>query len=139
ADRTVSHRTAIIDQQMTAQVGLVLEFLDEVTVRAGKEPPVEIARIVAGRVLAVLGELDGEPVIGAAMAPVPESFHHDTGAQFQIPDRHQRLRVDQGTRTLLERRDTRPGRSRGHSAKPPAELEDSPVSTIPGMIRNASG
>ena len=47
AERAVAHRAAEIDQQMAAQVRLVLEPLDVVAVGAGVQPPVEIPRIVA--------------------------------------------------------------------------------------------
>ena len=55
---------------MAAQVGLVLEAFEVVAVGAGEQPPVEIPRIVAGRVLAILAELDREAVIRAAVQPL---------------------------------------------------------------------
>jgi len=92
AKRAVIHRAAVVHEQVAAEVGFVLEFLDVVTVAAREEPPVEIARIVTGRILAILGELDGEPVIRTAMNAMPESLDHDAGAEFEVLDGHQGLR-----------------------------------------------
>src|SRR5437773_4604437 len=80
-ERTVGHRTAVIDQQVAAQIRLILEFLDEVTVGAGVEPPVQVTGIVAGGVLSILGKLDGETVVGAAVQAVPRSEEHTSELQ----------------------------------------------------------
>src|SRR3954462_14784619 len=55
--RAVAHRAAVINHQVTTEVGFILEFLDEVTVTASKNPPIDITRIVSRGVLAILGEL----------------------------------------------------------------------------------
>ena len=54
-------------QQVADQVGLFLELLEVILVGAAEDLPVEIAEVVAGGVLAVLGELDREAVEGAAV------------------------------------------------------------------------
>src|SRR6266550_1321363 len=53
SERTVSHRTAVIDEQLAAEVGFVLELLDVVAIRTRVEPPIQITRVVAGRILPV--------------------------------------------------------------------------------------
>jgi hypothetical protein len=73
-NRAVAHRAALIHKQMAAEIGFILEFFQVVTVRARIQTPVEIARVVAGRVLAVFRELDRETVIRTAMQTVPKSF-----------------------------------------------------------------
>src|SRR5204863_2088773 len=83
-ERSVGHRPAVIDKQMAAQVGFVLKFLDEVPVAASVEAPVQVAGIVAGGILSVFCELDGETVIGTAVQPVPETLDDHPGAQFQV-------------------------------------------------------
>ena len=93
--RAVAHRAAVIDQQMAAKVGFVLKLFDIIAVSAGVEPPVQVARVVAGAVLAILGELDGEAVIRTGVEAVPESFHNDFGAQLEVFDGHQGERIDQ--------------------------------------------
>ena len=61
---------------MTLEVGLFLVLLDVVPVAARVDLPVERRQIVAGQVLPVLGELDAEALVGAAMQPGQESFDH---------------------------------------------------------------
>ena len=95
AARAEAHRPAQVHEQVAAQVGLVLESLDEVAVGAPGELPVEIARIVARRVGPVLGELDREAVIRAAVQPVPEPLDHRARPQLEIADRHERRGVEQ--------------------------------------------
>ena len=84
----------MVHKQVAAEIGFVLKFFQVVTVRARIQSPVEIARVVAGRVLAVFGELDLESVIRAAMQTVPKSLDDHARAKFEAADRHQRLRVN---------------------------------------------
>jgi hypothetical protein len=71
---------------MAAQVCFVFELLDEVTIGASEQTPVKVARIVSRRVGPILGELDGKPVVGAAMNPVPRNPSTDGArAKFQSP------------------------------------------------------
>ena len=60
---------------MAAEIRFVLESLDVVAVGPGKQPPIQVMQIVPRRVLAVLAELDGEPVVGAAMQAAEQPFH----------------------------------------------------------------
>mgnify|MGYP006993420739 CR=1 FL=1 len=57
AAAAVAHRAALVQNQVDAQVGLVLELLDVIAVGAGEQPPVEVAGIVAGRVRPVVDEV----------------------------------------------------------------------------------
>ena len=54
----VLHAGRDIDQQAAAQVGVFLELLDVQPVLLGPDLPVDVAQVVARRVLAVLQELD---------------------------------------------------------------------------------
>ena len=87
---------------MAAQVGFVFELLYVITIAACEQPPVEVARIVTRRVLAVFSELDGEAVIRAAMNARPESLNDNAGAQLQILDTHQRARMDERAGSVLQ-------------------------------------
>src|SRR5205823_7200987 len=78
------------------------EFFDVIPITAREEPPVEVARIVARRVLAILGELDRETVIGTAVNTRPESLNHNAGAQLQILDTHQGARMDERAGSVLQ-------------------------------------
>src|SRR5688572_3592802 len=94
---------------MRAEIGFVLEFLDEITIGAREEPPVEITRIVPRAVGAILGKLDGKPVKRAAMQPMPKTFDHRPRPQLEVANRHQRRRI--------EKRGGSGGRCGGHYAR----------------------
>ena len=51
----------MIDDELAAQVRLVLELLDERAVAARQHLPVDVARIVTLHVGTILAELDGDP------------------------------------------------------------------------------
>src|SRR5687767_13307892 len=78
---------------MAANVRLVFEFLDEISIRPRHQPPIQVPRIVARRVRAILGKLDAEAVIRASMQPVPESLNHGPRAQLEVANRHQNLGI----------------------------------------------
>ena len=60
---SVAHRAGHVDQQVGAQLGLFLEALDVVLVDAAIGPPVDVAQVVAGGILFVLGKLDRGAVV----------------------------------------------------------------------------
>jgi hypothetical protein len=81
-----NHGAAVIDQQMAAEVGFVLELFEIKAVGTGVETPVQVAGVLAGRVGPVFGELDGETVIRTAMQAAPETFDDN-------PARNSRFRI----------------------------------------------
>ncbi len=93
----VLHGAGTIEEQVAAEVGFVLELLDVMAVGPGEDPPVEMARVIAGCVLAILGELDGEAVVRAAMEAGPETLDDGAGAEFEAADGHERLGMDEGS------------------------------------------
>ncbi len=60
----VAHRVAGIEQQVTGEVGFLFVLFDGVAVGAAVTFPVDVPDVVAGDVLAVLDELDGEAFVG---------------------------------------------------------------------------
>ena len=70
---------------MAFEVGLFLELLDVVPIAARVDLPVERRQIVAGQVLPVLGELDAESLVRAAMQPGEKAFHHRPRLQLHRP------------------------------------------------------
>ena len=72
--RPVRHRPADVDQQVTVEVGFLLELLDVVPIAAREDLPVDRREIVAADVLAVLGELDAEALERAAVEARQEAF-----------------------------------------------------------------
>ena len=72
ADETV--KLLHTDPVPVPQVRLLLVALDVIAVGAGEHLPVEILQIVAGHVLAMVRELDGESVKRAFMKAVDEAL-----------------------------------------------------------------
>src|SRR5215211_7638895 len=56
----VVHRIAGVDQQVTLRVRISAILLDEVAIGATEQTPIEIAQVVAGIVLTILGEFSRE-------------------------------------------------------------------------------
>ena len=69
------HRTAGIEHEAAAEVGVGLEFLDVEAIGAPEGAPVEPPQIVAGNILSVLGEFDARPAMRTGMAPGDVSLH----------------------------------------------------------------
>ena len=72
----VAHRTARVQQNLHAHVRLFFVLLDVETIGSGQHAIVEMPRVVAGRVLAMLGELDAETLVRAGMQPADKSLDH---------------------------------------------------------------
>ena len=130
----VSHAPRRIEDQVRFQVRLFLIFLDEISVALAVGPPVDVADLVAGAVLAVLGELNGEPL---ERAPVQARHHPLDGQprqQFEPAEAGQGGGVERGfgvgiafrirsrsSRPRRSRRRPGPGpRGRPTSARPPS-------------------
>ncbi len=69
------HRIADIHDHVAAQVGFFLELLDVKLVGFGPDFPVEMANVVARRVVAVLDEFDRMAKERAAVHAGDETFH----------------------------------------------------------------
>ena len=73
----VRHRLAEIHREVAGDVRLRLELLDVILVGLGIHEPIDIVRIIARRVLAMLAELDRETVKRAGMQPVQKPLHDE--------------------------------------------------------------
>ena len=91
----VFHRAGGVDQDCRPQVGLLDVLLDVVPVGLGQHAPVEVADVVAGGILAVLGELDGKALVGALVPAGDKPLDHPAGDQLQAADLGQRVGVQQ--------------------------------------------
>ena len=111
-----AHRRALVQEEHPLEVGLLLEHLHVVAVGLAVHLPVHVARCVTRHVLPVLGELDAEAVIGAAMHSLQEPFDHQARAQLHVAQPRHRLRVEEACHARVARR-RRPGRGR-HAATP---------------------
>ena len=76
------------------QVGFFLVFLDVVAVGLAEGPPVDMADLVAGAVLPVLGELDREALERALVQPGHHPLDHQPREQLQPAEAGQCGRVE---------------------------------------------
>ena len=84
----VAHAAGRIDDEGGAEVRLLLELLDVVAIRLADRPPVDVADLVAGVVLAMLGELDRVALertfVNATQEALDEAARHEgEGAVFR--------------------------------------------------------
>ena len=93
----VGHRGAEVHHQVAGDVGLGLELLEVILVGLGVDVPVEVLEVVAGDVLAMLGELDGEALERAGVQAGQEALDDELGAQVEPGD----LADDLGPQVLL--------------------------------------
>src|SRR5262249_37789792 len=63
--------------------------------RSRKESPVEKSRIIARTVFAIFTELDGKPVVRAAMDALEEALDRHLGPHLETLDPHQRLGINE--------------------------------------------
>ena len=82
----VGHRRAGIDREVAGDVGLGLKLLHIVLVGLGVDQPVDVLRVVARGVLAVLAELDREALVGTGMEPLQEALDDELGAEIEPGD-----------------------------------------------------
>ncbi len=78
---------------MGVEIGLLLVLLDIEAVRAPEDLPVDVANIIPGDIFPVLGELDTEAVIRAAMKSRDEPFDDKPGLELQPGDPVEDLRI----------------------------------------------
>src|SRR5262249_17245366 len=82
----VRHAAGGIDEQMRLEVRLFLIFLDIIAIRFTVGPPVNVADLVAGIILAMLGELDRKALVRTFM-PAGEE------APDQVAPNHRKMAV----------------------------------------------
>ena len=90
----VVHRRAGVDQQVTLRVRVGAILLDEVAIGAAEQTPIEIAQIVAGIVLAILGELGREARERRTMQTRHETFDDRAREQFERADAREQFRIE---------------------------------------------
>ena len=82
----VLHRLAGVHDQGALEVGFLFVFFDVEAVRFGPDLPVEMPRVVAGRVFAMRRELDGEAVVGRTVLARDKPFDDQAGTQIEPLD-----------------------------------------------------
>ena len=111
--RAVAHRRRDVEQQPALDVCLLFEPLDVVPVAPGVHLPVERREIVPRHVGAVLGELDAEAGVGAAVQAEQEPFDDGAGAQLHRAEAGDHDGVEQA-RTSAARLPPAAARTRRH-------------------------
>src|SRR5271157_4275509 len=91
--RGVRHRFAGVQKQVEEQVRLLLVLLEVKLVGLGPDLPVHVADVVARHIFAVLGELDGEAVVGAGMHARDVALDHEPGLEIEPLEASQCLRI----------------------------------------------
>ena len=86
----VVHRAGAVEAEHDADVGLGHGLLDVVAVLAAVDLPVDHLDLVAREVLAVVGELDGGALLGAAVAAGDEAVHGRAAHELAAVDRGRR-------------------------------------------------
>src|ERR1019366_4607921 len=69
----VRHAAAGIDEKVGVEIGFLFVLLDVVAVGLAEDAPVNVANLVAGVILAMLGELDTEALVGTFMHAAQEA------------------------------------------------------------------
>lgn len=70
------HGCGLVDEYLTAKIGLFLVLLDEKAVGTSVEAPVDVRCTLARVVVAVVGEFDGESVEWTAVSSCNETLDH---------------------------------------------------------------
>jgi hypothetical protein len=66
----VAHAAAGVHQQIGLEIGFFLEFLDVIAIGLAVDAPVNVANLVAGIILAMLGNSTLKPLYGLLWTPV---------------------------------------------------------------------
>ena len=90
----VGHRAAHVEQDMSLEVRLLLILLDVEAIGAAEHLPVNILDVIAGHVLAVLGELDAEALERASVQSRDKPLDDRSRHQIHPSDLRQRLGLD---------------------------------------------
>ena len=93
--RAELHRPAGVEHQAAAEIGVGLELLDEEPIGPPVSAPVEPPQIVAGHVLAILGELDARPPMRAGMPARDGPQHRPPRKQRQPRQPRQHARIQE--------------------------------------------
>jgi hypothetical protein len=93
----ILHALAGIEQQITKQVGFLFKLFQIEPVTLTEHFPIDIAQIIARRVLAMLGKFVREAAVGAAVKAGHIAFDNFSSAQLQSMQLCKRLRFKQRT------------------------------------------
>jgi len=90
----IFHRSAGVTDNIEPDVRLEHVTFDAETVVAGVEAPIEMAQIIAGLIVAIIAELDAEPVKRAVVQAAEKSLHDVARLEIESFERGQQLRIE---------------------------------------------
>ena len=83
-----------VDQEPTNEISLLFVLLQVISFGPAEDFPIDVLDVVAGRILAVLGEFDCEAVMRTAMLARQITLDDKPGLQLQAADLGKRDRVE---------------------------------------------
>jgi hypothetical protein len=88
------HRAAAIENEMTTEIGVGLEFFEVEPVGPGDDAPVKMPGIVADDILPVFGEFNARAAVRALMATGDAAFHRRARTEFKPGEPRESGRVE---------------------------------------------
>src|SRR6185437_10958662 len=125
------HRGADVDQQIDRQVLVFLEQAHRAALEPAEEIPVQVAQVVAGRVVAMVGELEPGPDAPAAPHAVRAPGGRAADGERQRFELAQESRVESALGRRRLRRAERTRRRHGISGSRVSNLPTSASAVIP--------
>lgn len=94
AGAAIFHRSAGVTDDVEADVRLQHVALDAEAIAAGVEPPIEVAEVVAGLVIAIVAEFDAETMKRTVVEATEETFHDVAGSEVEAFERREEFRIE---------------------------------------------
>jgi hypothetical protein len=94
----IAHTAGRIDEQMCLEVRLFLVLFDIIAIRFAVGAPIDVANFVAGIILAMLGELDGEALVRTLMHAGEKALDEVARHQGQMAVLGQRRGIERDSR-----------------------------------------
>ena len=83
ARAAILHRDAGVADDVEADIGFLHVTFDAEPIAASVEAPIEMAEVVAGLIITIVGEFDAEPMERTVMQAAEKTLHHVAGLEIQ--------------------------------------------------------
>jgi len=97
----VSHRCGSVQQDVAGEVRLLFELLHIVAVALAEDFPVDVLDVVAGRILAVLGELHGKSAERTSVETQYETLYNGLRQKLHVVDVGENIEIKMSALTHL--------------------------------------
>ena len=88
------HRSAGVAHDVEAYVRLQHVALDAEPIATSVEPPIEVAEVVAGLIIAIVAEFDAETMKRTVVEAAEETFHDVAGFEVEAFECREEFRVE---------------------------------------------